>query len=151
MANFNQPWNQNNTFAPPYNGYNQFVQYPNTGGGVMSSSTQPINTIQQTPLVPTGLSGKTVNSPQEILPQDVPMNGFTSYFPKADGSEIYAKCWNSNGTIDTRTYILKPLEESAPTEPDIMSQILSRLEAIERKVSYKPKYQNQRKEVKTNE
>lgn len=143
MTNYNQPRNQNPYMsqANPYQANNQ--TYP----GISNVVPAPM----QTPLTPTGLSGKTVNSPQEIFPQDVPMNGFTSYFPKADGSEIYAKCWNSNGTIDTRTYILKPLEESTPTEPDIMSQILSKLEAIERKVSYKPKYQNQRKEVKPNE
>lgn len=150
MTNFNQPWNQ------PYGSYNGLAQYPNANGNIVSSINQQMNTAPQTPAfaqmaaVPM-LSGKTVNNPQEILPQDVPMNGFTSYFPKADGSEIYAKCWNSNGTIDTKIYILKPLEEQVSQESDIMSQILSRLENIERKVSYKPKYQNQRKEVKPNE
>lgn len=143
MTNYNQPWNQN-----PY--MSQMSPYQTTNNPAYQGISNTIPQMQIS-LPATGLSGKTVNNPQEILPQDVPMNGFTSYFPKADGSEIYAKCWNSNGTIDTRTYILKPLEESAPTEPDIMSQILSRLEAIERKVSYKPKYQNQRKEVKPNE
>lgn len=143
MANFNQPWNQN-----PY--MSQMSPYQTTTQPYQGISNV-VPTAMQTPLTPTGLSGKTVNSPQEILPQDVPMNGFTSYFPKADGSEIYAKCWNSNGTIDTRVYILKPLEETQSNSQDIMSQILSRLENIEKKVSYRPKYNNQRKEVKPNE
>ena len=145
MANYNQPWNPGSTFQSPY--MSQMSPY--------QTNVQPYQGIastipqMQSP-VPAALSGKTVNSPQEILPQDIPMNGFTSYFPKADGSEIYAKCWNSNGTIDTRTYILKPIEEPKSEEPDIMSQILSRLESIEHKVSYKPRYNGPKKEEKTN-
>lgn len=149
---------------PNYNNYGPIPQYGASWNNTSNiSPTSPLysgpNTnpyampTQQVPMA-IGLPGKVVNAQEDIAPQDVLMNGTVSFFPKSDYSEIYAKCWNSNGAIDTRTYILKPAEsqKSSSASSDILSQILSRLDEIEKKVTYKNKYgDTPRKEVKTNE
>ena len=42
--------------------------------------------------------GKIVESIDIVKATDIPMDGNMYYFPKADGSEIYAKQWLANGT-----------------------------------------------------
>ena len=76
MTNFNQM---------PYSGnpYSYTDQYLGNYSNNLNQSNMNTATNQYRPQV---LFGKTVNSQQDILPQDVPMNGMTSYFPKADGS-----------------------------------------------------------------
>ena len=51
--------------------------------------------------------GKIVESIDIVKATDIPMDGNMYYFPKADGSEIYAKQWLSNG--QTRILTFKPL------------------------------------------
>lgn len=145
-------------------------QYPNNfgnmgqpyigvpGGGINTNGTAAIpNWNRPNPVYPTQpqfipqqsqpvvIPGKVVNSHDDIGPQDVPMNGQVSFFPKSDYSEIYAKCWTNDGRIDTRVYIVKPVEnatEASNGATDVLSEILSRLEAIEKKISHKPHYNN---------
>lgn len=52
--------------------------------------------------------GKIVESIDIVKATDIPMDGNTYYFPKADGTEIYAKQWLSNG--QTRILSFKPIE-----------------------------------------
>ena len=50
--------------------------------------------------------GKVVESVDVLKTLEVPMDGQQYYFPKADGTEIYAKQWLPNGT--TRILTFKP-------------------------------------------
>lgn len=56
-----------------------------------------------------GLNGKVVDSAELITANDVPMDGNVAVFPKRDFSEIYAKSWKADGTIQTIVY--KPVLE----------------------------------------
>ena len=74
----------------------------------------------QQPLVPTQMSGanqmstlgKIVDSIDVVKATDIPMDGNTYYFPKADGTEVYCKQWLQNGT--TRILTFKPVFEDNP-------------------------------------
>ena len=73
--------------------------------------------FQQTlqPVVPTQMSGanqiaplgKIVESADIVKVTDIPMDGNTYYFPKADGTEIYSKQFMPNG--QTRILTFKPV------------------------------------------
>lgn len=62
--------------------------------------TQMAGATQQ----PQGIVGKIINDFSELTANDVPMNGSAAFFPKADGSEIQARAWTANGTIQTVVY-----------------------------------------------
>lgn len=54
------------------------------------------------------------------------MNGSAAYFPTQDGSVIYAKQWNPNGTITTVRYLPETVESDdvqQPTLADIVDQL----------------------------
>lgn len=51
--------------------------------------------------------GKIVESIDIVKTTDIPMDGNMYYFPKADGTEIYAKQWMQNG--QTRILTFKPI------------------------------------------
>lgn len=51
--------------------------------------------------------GKMVDSIDIVKATDIPMDGNMYYFPKADGTEIYAKQWLQNG--QTRILTFKPI------------------------------------------
>ena len=83
------------------------------------------------------LSGRSVNSADEIVANEVAMDGSVSWFPKSDLSEVYAKQWKADGTIQTVVY--KPETTSVTADkPQINSQIEelinSRFEALEAKI-----------------
>lgn len=56
--------------------------------------------------------GKVVDSIDIVKATDIPMDGNSYYFPKADGTEVYCKQWLQNGT--TRILTFKPVFESEP-------------------------------------
>lgn len=96
----------------------------------MNQFYQPFNGFQYQPSLPTmppnGLTGHVVASDAEIKPQDVPMNGNAAYFPAQDGSVIYAKAWNPNGSITTVRYVPQMDEKQevpAVTLQDVMDQL----------------------------
>ena len=82
----------------------------------MTQLQQYQQSLQQ-PLVPTQISGanqmsalgKMVDSIDVVKATDIPMDGNTYYFPKADGTEVYCKQWLQNGT--TRILTFKPVFE----------------------------------------
>ena len=51
--------------------------------------------------------GKIVESIDIVKTTDIPMDGNIYYFPKADGTEIFAKQWMANG--QTRILSFKPI------------------------------------------
>lgn len=85
--------------------YQQSLQQP-VAGAQMSLANQ-----QMTPV------GKMVDSIDVVKATDIPMDGNMYYFPKADGTEIFGKQWQANGTTRILTY--KPVLEP---EPNNLSQ-----------------------------
>ena len=92
----------------------------------------------QQPLVPTsmsganqqampqqivGINGRMVQAVETINPNEVPMDGSVAFFPKQDLTEIYAKSWNTDGTIRTLTF--KPVLND---KTDILSGDTEKLE-----------------------
>ena len=85
----------------------------------MAQLQQYQQSLQQ-PMLPTQMSGtnqmsalgKMVDSIDVVKATDIPMDGNTYYFPKADGTEVYCKQWLQNGT--TRILTFKPILESEP-------------------------------------
>lgn len=85
----------------------------------------------QQPVVPTQISGanqmsalgKVVDSVDVVKATDVPMDGNIYYFPKADGTEVFAKQWLNNGTTQILTF--KPVLND---KTDILSGDTEKLE-----------------------
>ena len=57
----------------------------------------------------TGLNGRVVDSVDNIMASDVPMDGNFAIFPKRDMSEISVKYWTGEGKI--ATIVFKPISE----------------------------------------
>ena len=85
----------------------------------MAQLQQYQQSLQQ-PIVPTqtpvsnqmSTLGKMVDSIDVVKATDIPMDGNTYYFPKADGTEVYCKQWLQNGT--TRILTFKPVFDDNP-------------------------------------
>lgn len=102
MQPFTNPnyYQQTTPIQPANNvGYNPYQRFPQMQ---MPDIQQPIG----------GISGKIVQTFDQITANDVPMNGSVALFPKQDMSEIYAKTWGVDGII--RTIVFKPVENTEP-------------------------------------
>ena len=107
--NFSQMNNQYMPMQNPYmdrmnflQNYQQSLQQPamlTPNSGI--SMTNQMSTI-----------GKVVDSIDIVKATDIPMDGNSYYFPKADGTEVYCKQWLQNGT--TRILTFKPVLEDNP-------------------------------------
>lgn len=67
--------------------------------------------------------GKVVESMDVLKTLEVPMDGNMYYFPKADGTEIYAKQWLPNGT--TRILTFKPTLDNGVDENTLKEEKLN--------------------------
>lgn len=110
FSQMNNPYSQmNNMYAQPNNPYAERMNF-----------LQNYQQSLQQPIVPTQMSGsnqmsalgKMVDSIDVVKATDIPMDGNTYYFPKADGTEVYCKQWLQNGT--TRILTFKPVFEDNP-------------------------------------
>lgn len=106
------------------NPYQQYQQYQPMIPQQMPQMAQQAQQMQ-TPQMRTGITGRTVKSVEEIAPSEVPMDGTVAFFPAQDGSKIFAKGWNTDGTISTIEYAPIHPNESAntPTLFDVMNQL----------------------------
>ena len=101
----------------PYPNPNYFSQYqqpmPNPYMDRMAQLQQYQQSLQQ-PVAQAQMSaiGKIVDSIDVVKATDIPMDGNSYYFPKADGTEVYCKQWLQNGT--TRILTFKPVFEDNP-------------------------------------
>lgn len=106
-----------------------FPQYAQPYGTVQyQQPSMPPQQMAQQPTMPRGITGRMVGAPSEIVPQEVPMDGTVAFFPTSDGSAIFAKAWNPDGTISTVQYSPirpegKAEDAEQPTLIDIMSQL----------------------------
>lgn len=101
----NYPQNYGQPMQNPYNPYiqrmDQLQQFQQAINQSQMPTQVPVTNQTFSPL------GKIVESIDIVKATDIPMDGNMYYFPKADGSEIYAKQWLANGT--TQILSFKPV------------------------------------------
>lgn len=102
---------QMNSYTPSYGSYpyNPVQRFQQQDPQFQNIQAQPQNYG-----IHPGINGKMVLSVENITANDVPMDGTVAFFPKQDLSEIYAKQWAANGTINTVVY--KPYIEGDNTQ-----------------------------------
>ena len=93
---------------------------------------QPVNQMQyqyqQPPRMPQ-VTGRIVNSVDEIMVQEVPTDGTLALFPAADSSCVFGKRWNPNGTIETVRFVPEAAAvEQAAADP--FASINARIDGI---------------------
>lgn len=65
-----------------------------------------------------------VNNFNEIQVNEIPMDGKYVLFAKSDLTEVQAKAWLPNGTINTIEYVLKqPISDNSDSNPNNVTQI----------------------------
>ena len=139
----------------PYLNPNYFNQYQQMQNPYMDRIAQLQNYQQslQQPMLPTQMSGtnqmsalgKMVDSIDVVKATDIPMDGNTYYFPKADGTEVYCKQWLQNGT--TRILTFKPVFDDNPNNlssdteklkislsDDVTEVFMKRFDEIEKRI-----------------
>lgn len=108
---------------------NPFFPYQQPGMQPAFQPQQPMSqAMAQSITAPhQAMAGRIVAAVDEIVPQEVPTDGTFGFFPVKDGSAIYAKTWNGDGTITTIRFAPvedKPQEEQGgPTLFDIADQL----------------------------
>lgn len=105
----------------------------------MNYFTQPMQQqIQQQIPIQNTILGKIIDNIETVKVTDIPMDGNIHYFPKADGSEIYAKRWLPNGSTEIVTYT-KNVEEKVEEEKfdfRLMEEsILDKLNGIDERIN----------------
>lgn len=130
-----------NGFYGPYGQTITIPSYPAPYQGNPNSYTpfQPTTAQQQIQPQPqiVQISGRMVNSADDILPNEVQMDGRNYYFPSFDGSCIYVKTWNKNGKLDMVKYVPDTVEQ-APKESQLelmLNSIIERLSKIEKSLT----------------
>ena len=125
----------------PQGSQNSFMQPQPTMYGQGFPAVPGVSGVQAAR--PRTIPGRMIYSPDEIVPQEVPMDGSVSLFPMHDWSCVYGKWWTSNGQIQTVKFVLespkKEIDESAVS----LSDISARLEKVERYL-FKNKHKNNR-------
>ena len=109
-SQMNNPYAQmNNIYAQPNNPYADRMNFLQN---YQQSLQQPLPPTQMSGANQMTALGKIVDSIDVVKATDIPMDGNTYYFPKADGTEVYCKQWLQNGT--TRILNFKPVSEDNP-------------------------------------
>ena len=127
----------------PYNPYNQ--QYTNSYQQQPDAQQMQPN-YQQAPVPQQikGINGRVIGNVNEVTPNEVPMDGNISLFPMNDYSCIYAKMWNTDGTIQTVKFI--PVVDNVQAAPQAKqltdehyNNIVERLDKIEQMLAIQKK------------
>lgn len=87
------------------------------------------------PSRPSYLPGRLIGTPEDIRPNEIPMDGTIAVFPSLDYSYVVLKAWNSNGSIQTEIY--RHESSGEPTDKDVKLEefkmdLTERLERIEK-------------------
>lgn len=110
----------------PYQPMMPYGQYP------MYQQPQPFQPMPQTQAQPkpfSPITGRVVNSLDEITVQEVPTDGTVAWFPSADGSCIYGKRWTPDGNITTMRFVPEAAD-AAPSQPDPFQVINDRISEL---------------------
>ena len=108
FSQMNNPYSQmNNMYAQPNNPYTDRMNFLQNYQQSLQQSLPP---TQMSGANQMSALGKIVDSIDVVKATDIPMDGNTYYFPKADGTEVYCKQWLQNGT--TRILTFKPIENT---------------------------------------
>ena len=90
--------------------FNPYMQRMENLQQFQQALQQPISPAPMSATTQFAPMGKIVESMDIVRVTDIPMDGNTYYFPKADGSEIYSKQFMPNG--QTRILTFKPVLDS---------------------------------------
>ena len=140
----------------PYQPYNPMFN-PNIPNQNYPTQPQqsPLQSYQQRPPI---IPGRVVADINEVTPNEIPMDGRVSLFPKNDYSCIYAKAWNSDGTITTVKFVAEqPSSSAEPAQNNIevaLASIKEQVDKIDKRLDrmQKPMKQSQpRKEESSND
>lgn len=110
----------------PYQPMMPYGQYP------MYQQPQPFQPMPQTQAQPkpfSPITGRVVNSLDEITVQEVPTDGTVAWFPSADGSCVYGKRWTPDGNITTMRFVPEAAD-AAPSQPDPFQVINDRISEL---------------------
>lgn len=140
------------------NGYTN--NYAGTGNGTYNQGQMNMQNIQDPQnrqfnnqqFKPTYILGRMIKSEEDVVANEVPMDGNYATFIQEDLDTIFLKKWGRNGLIDTKTYKLIPENGSAIVQnasPDIYNEIMSRLDNIEKCLKRRP--QNKKPYNKNNQ
>ena len=145
---YNQNYNMG--FNPQWPGYNPLSQAnPALPNGTYQQPGPTLQSMNQSQITP--VFGKWIDSPSEIAPKDVPMDGTVALFPSRKGDVIYAKAWDSNGAIATIEFHPVRNSDQASTQSSEYGAIMEKLSRIEERlqapVAQNNRY-NQRKDNK---
>lgn len=107
---------------------------------------------QQQVRTPSYFLGRFVQSPEEIMAAEIPMDVPLAIFPLVDGKTIITKRWNQDGKLEPRVYVLQD-DETAETQKsedplaEFMEAVNGRFDNIEKliKKNNRPYYQNNQK------
>lgn len=134
--------NQNSFYPNPGFQYGTGYPYGQTQPSYVPTPSYQSMTANQTRSQ--GILGRMISNPNEITPQEIPMDGSISMFPMQDGSAVYGKFWDSNGQIKTIRFI--PENVNQPQQEDPFTAINNRLDSIEDllKRRQKPYHKNYR-------
>ena len=114
----NYPGNYGQQAQYGYNPYNmQRLDHLQQFQQNLQQQQMPVQSQTLAPL------GKIVESLDIVKATDIPMDGKLYYFPKADGSEIYAKQWLANGT--TQILAFKPVFDAGQGNIQDANKIVS--------------------------
>lgn len=118
-------------------GFNPIQQQPMQQQIPMGYFTPP---MQQQIQQQNQSNGKIVDSVEMVKFTDIPMDGNSYYFPKADGTEIYSKRWLANGSTEINTYVKvdvnSPEDNKEQFDFNLMqNNIMDKLNSLEEKIS----------------
>lgn len=92
--------------------------------------TQPVNPLASQ------FQGKIVDSIDSVKATDIPMDGNSYYFPKADGTEVYSKRWLPNGRTEVITYtpVIEASQEDLKLQStELIDDVMKRFDVIDEK------------------
>ena len=121
--------------AYTYPNYQQQYNVPQINNPMNYFTPSMQQQLQQQPM----LNGKIVESIDNVKLTDIPMDGNSFYFPKADGSEIYTKRWLANGSTEVAVFkkVIDEAQESSEhfNFGEMEGNIMDKLNAIEERIS----------------
>lgn len=113
-----------------YNLMNPQQQYMNLFTPQMQQQIQ-----QQIPIQNNLSTGKIVDSVEAVKVTDIPMDGNAYYFPKADGTEVYAKRWLANGKTEIIRFVKAIETDQEEVKPfdfeSMQNDIVERLNVLD--------------------